>query len=239
MRGTRSWAARCFVVIALAISLPASAHLVFTYTSNELPLTAYSVNGYPDDLKDYKDISPILFSYSFTVPEQDLSLQPSTTFRFKDFTFAVTYPNGDDLLYFPLDFFSSRSGGWVTLDQSGNITDWNVMLRMTELITPETNPLFHRLSNNFIAVKSSSEDGDKLSNRFHPSTWHGYYIQLAKIQMSYSGASNFSNWTIERLTGQKVAVPESGSAGLLLAGLIALWWTRRVTKRNPAGNCVA
>ncbi|WP_039916786.1 hypothetical protein [Cellvibrio mixtus] len=221
MRGTRYWAARCLAVITLVISLPASAHLVFTYTSNELPLTAYTINGYPENINDYKDILPLAFSYSFTVPEQDLSLQPSTTFRFTDFTFSLISPIAESIIYYTLDLTSSRSGGWVTLDQSGNITGWNVMLRMTELITPETNLFFHRLSNNFIAVKSSSEDGDKLSNRFHPSTWHGYYIQLAKIQMSYSGASNFNNWTIER-----VAVPEAGSAGLLVMGLSALFWLR-------------
>ncbi len=234
MRGTRYWAARCLAFIALAVSLPASAHLVFTYTSNELPLTSYAVNGELQDLGDLKDLPPIAFRFSFTAPEQDLSLQPFTTFRFEDFTFSLVSPDAESILYFPLDLVSSKSGGWVTLDQNGNITGWNVMLRITELITPETNLFFHRMDRHFVAIKSSSDDGDKFSNRFHPSTYHrDQYIQLAKVQLSYSGLNNLGNWMVT-----KIAVPESGVAGLLLAGSLGLLWSRRVTRRNPAGNCV-
>lgn len=221
MRVIYHWVSRCSFIVLFLSSLPASAHLVFTYTSDELPLTSYSVNGVLQDLGDYDDVPPVAFSFSFTADEQDLSLNPLTEFRFKTFNFSLISPEG--LIDFPLDLFSSRSGGWVTLDSAGNIVDWNVLLRITELITPETDLILHRLARHFVALKTSSETGeDKFTNRYHPVEWEKRWVPGDKIQMSYSGGNNSGNWAIVR-----VSVPESGVAGLLLAGLLGLFWSRR------------
>lgn len=233
MRITCRWAARyvvvrCLAFIALILSLPASAHLLFTYTSDELPITAFAMDGELQDIELYRDLSPISFSFSFTAPEQDLSLQPSTVFRFKEFSFSVAYADGSEVLHFPLDLLSSRSGGWVTLNSAGEVTGWNVLLRITELVTPETDLFLYRLARHFVALKTSSETGeDKFSNRFHPLLEHGdHWHQLVKLQLSYSGANAADNWTLAR-----IAVPEPGVAGLLLAGLLGLCWSRRERRR--------
>ncbi|WP_039916788.1 PEP-CTERM sorting domain-containing protein [Cellvibrio mixtus] len=227
MRVIYKWAARCSVIALFVFSLPASAHLVFTYTSDELPLTSYSINGELDDLANHTDILPIAFTFSFTAPEQDLSLNPSTKFSFKNFTFSLISPEG--LIEFPLDLFSERSGGWVNLDSAGNVLEWNVLLRITELITPDTDLILHRLARHFVALKTNSETGeDKFTNRFHPVEWESRWVQGEKIQQSYSGGNDAGNWSIT-----KVDVPEPGVAGLLLAGVLGLFWSRR--ERNLGG----
>lgn len=78
MRVIYHWVSRCSFIVLLLSSFPASAHLVFTYTSDELPLTSYSVNGVLQDLGDYDDVPPVAFSFSFTADEQDLSLNPNS-----------------------------------------------------------------------------------------------------------------------------------------------------------------
>lgn len=226
MRVVRRWIACCLATAALTASLPAAAHLLFTYTSQVLPLSSYSVNEELWDLDELGEMEPIQFALSFTAAEQDLSLSPLTEFRFTQFNFALISPNAADVLWFPLDMTSSRSGGQVTLDQDGDVVAWNLLVRMTELITPETDMFFHRLERHFVAVKSSGGTDtcncDKFTNRFHPITWHRHWIQLAKIQMSYSDSSNPGGWTVA-----KIAVPEPRVAGLLLAGLLGLLWSRR------------
>ncbi len=221
MRVIYRWASRCSVIALFLISLPASASLLFTYTSDELPLTSYSIDGVLDDINNHQDELPIRFSFSFSAAEQDLSLNPLTEFRFSTFTFSLVSPDG--LINFPLDLFSSRSGGWITLDQNGIVQDWSVLLRITELITPDTDLNLHRLARHFIALKTSSETGeDKFTNRFQLVEWEKRWVQGEKIQMSYSGANDTGNWVI-----QKILVPEPGVAGLFLAGLMGLLWSRR------------
>lgn len=98
-----------------------------------------------------------------------------------------------------------------------------MLLRITELITPETDLILHRLARHFVALKTSSETGeDKFTNRYHPVEWEKRWVPGDKIQMSYSGGNNSGNWAIAR-----VSVPESGVAGLLLTGLLGLFWSRR------------
>lgn len=228
MRVIRCWSALCLVIasliVSLSVSLPAFAHLQFTYTSQELPLTSYFVNNEPWDIAEF-GLAPVAFTLSFTAPEQDLSLKPRTDFLLEDFSFSLVSPNADDILYYPLDLNPS-SYGQVTLNQAGDIAGWNLVLRISEAITPETNLLFHRLSRHFVTVKSSGGEGscncDQFINRFHPTTWHRHWIQLAKLELTYAEASSPGNWTIE-----KIAVPEPGVAGLLVAGLLGLLWSRR------------
>ncbi len=220
MRWICHWAARCMFLLSFVVSLPVSAHLVFTYTSDELPLTSYSINGVLDDLGDHEGVPPVVFSFSFMADEKDLSLSPSTEFRFSAFTLSLLAPDG--LIDFPMDLFSSRSGGWVTLDSSGNVTGWNVLLRVTELITPETDLILHRLARHFVALKTSSDTGeDKFTNRYHPVEWEKRWVPGDKIQMSYSGGNDSGNWVVAR-----VSVSESGVAGLLLVGLLGLFGSR-------------
>lgn len=212
------WALRCLATTTLVISLPASAYLQFTYTSQPLPLTSYLVDGWPYDLDE--PLPPLAFNLSFTAPEQDLSLNPLTHFVGENFTFNLISPDANAIIYYPIDIKPS-SYGHVSLNQEGEVADWNLMLQMTELITPETDMLFYELNDHQIRVTSSSEAGDQLTLRFHPTLWRGYWLQLAQLEITHADTSS-GNWTVE-----KFSVPEPHLAGLLLTGLLVLLRSRQ------------
>jgi len=221
MKTVLRWAVRCLATAALATSLPASAYLQFTYTSQPLPLTSYLIEEWPQDLAEI-GLPPPAFTLSFRAPEQDLSLQPLTPFLMEDFTFGLISPEADYIDY-PMDF-SPASYGQVNLDETGMVAGWNLMLQITELITPETDMLFHGMHDHHVRVSSNSESGDQVILRFHPITWHGEWIQLVQLEIGFTDTSS-GNWTIE-----KVSVPEPRLAGLLLAGLLVLLWSRQKNK---------
>lgn len=219
------WAMRCVAAATLAISLPASAYLQFTYTSQPLPLTSYLVDGWPYDLGE--TLPPLAFNLSFNAPEQDISLHPLTHFVGENFTFNLISPDADSIINYPIDIKPS-SYGQVSLNDDGEVAGWNLMLHMTELITPDTDMLFYELHDHHINVASSSETGDQLSFRFHPTLWRGYWLQLAQLEITYADTTR-GNWAVE-----KFYVPEPRLAGLLLTGLLVLLWSRQRSKRRIA-----
>jgi len=217
------WAVRCLAILSLVISLPASAYLQFTYTSQPLPLNSYRVDGWPYDLDE--PLPPFAFNLSFSAPEQDLSLHPLTHFVGENLTFHLISPNADDIIYYPIDIKPS-SYGHVSLNEEGEVAGWNLMLQMTELITPDTDMLFYELNDHQIHLTSSSAVGDQLTFRFHPTLWRGYWLQLAQLEITYADTSS-GRWTIEQFS-----VPEPRLAGLLLAGLLVLLWSRQQRRRR-------
>ncbi len=225
------WIKRFLVIASMVISLPASAYLQFTYTSPELPLTAAYIEGYPWDISDI-GLMPVGFSISFKTPEQDLSRKPITHFFMDDFTFS--FRSEHDLLYYPLRL-SPASYGRVSLNREGEILGWNLMIAITELITPDTNMWFHRNVNHRVDIVSQGGTGlcncDVFTNKFHPTTWHGQWIQLVLLQFDYSNTNNVDSWTIE-----KIAVPEPRTMAFLLIGLLGLLWCRRVRQGSSVGQ---
>lgn len=217
------WAARCLAITSFVISLPASAYLQFTYTSPQLPLTSYLIEDSPQDILDIS-LPPPAFTLSFSAPEQDLSLQPLTHFLMEDFTFSLISPEANYIDY-PMDF-SPAAYGQVTLNGDGMVAGWNLMVQITELVTPETNMLFHEMHDHHVRVISNSDRDDQVIFRFHPITWHGDWIQLVQLEIGFANTSG-GNWTVE-----KISVPEPRLAGLLLIGLLVLLWSRQKGKNS-------
>lgn len=219
------WSLWCLAAATSAVSLPASAYLQFTYTSQPLPLASYLVDGWPYDVGE--TLPPLAFKVSFSAPEQDLSLQSLTHFVGENLTFNLISPDADDIIYYPIDIKPS-SYGHVSLNDEGEVAGWNLMLQMTELITPDTDMLFYELHDHQVGVTSSSETGDQLTFRFHPTLWRGYWLQLAQLDITYADTGT-GQWSVE-----KFSVPEPRLTGLLLTGLVVLLWSRRRGKRRIA-----
>jgi hypothetical protein len=221
------WIARILFFSALMISLPASAYLQFTYTSQQLPLTQALYGNAPWEDFVYEDYGPFNFSISFKADEQDLSLKPVTHFLMDDFTFAF------DADYFVLDYplrISPTSTGRVSLNKKGEIVGWNLTVTITQLITPDTDMEQLYAAGHWETIASRGGTGscncDVFTHRINSHTWHHRWIKLAPLQYIYSGESGIDNWSIE-----KINVPEPGSAGLLLAGLLGLLGLRRADNK--------
>lgn len=208
------------------VTLPSSAaYLQFTYTNPDLFYTSHKVEGVPTVVDGFEPPIP-LFSISFTLPEQDLSLQPTTSFFTRQLNLTLG-SNIEGILDFPINL-SPSSYAQVSLDQTGQITSWNLVAFATELITPETHVETHALIDEWVNVRSNSTTGDLLTERFHAITWHHQiWIQAAQLEFNYADETSFSNWTVER-----IPVPEPGLAGLLLSGLAVLFWCRRDDKKT-------
>lgn len=215
------WTVRCLATTAIVMSLPASAYLQFTYTSQQLPQTTYIVEGDPQELDP--PLPPPTFRLSFQAPEQDLSLQPLTHFLAENFTFSLTSPEANYIEY-PIDI-DPTSYGQISLTGDGTIAGWNLAVQMKELITPETDMQVYEMSDRHVNVISNSETGDQLTFRFHPVTWHRAWIQLIQLEFSFANESERGTWTVEQAD-----LPEPGLAGLLATGLTLLLWSRRRIK---------
>lgn len=221
MQITLRWVIRCLAVASLAIALPASAYLQFTYTSQQLPLTAHLIEGWPQELFEPPLPAPA-FTLSFQAAEQDLSVQPLTHFLAENFTFSLISPEAD-YIYYPVDI-SSTSYGQLSLNRQGEVAQWDLMLQMTELITPDTDMLFYDMHDHQISVTSSSETGDQLTIGYHPITWHRHWIQLAQLEFTFANAGS-GHWTVET-----ISVPEPRLIVLLSMGLLVLFWSRQKRK---------
>lgn len=218
--------AALFALASTILASPSHAALLkFTYTSNLLPLTATYYEG---ELWDYpEEIEPLSFSMSFTAEEQDLSLKPITSFFMDEFSFS--HNSSYYIFDYPLRL-SRGSYGRVSLNKAGDIVSWNLLLEMSELITPETDLGEHKVANRKASVVSRGGaktcNCDLLTSRIHVHTWHYHWIQLAPLKYEFSDANQIDNWTIERID-----VPEPGLAGLFFSGLATLLWCRRRDKR--------
>lgn len=226
MHSTLRWTMRCLAAICLTIALPASAHLQFTYTSQPLPMSSYLVDGWPYDLGE--SMPPPAFTFSFTAPEQNLTQESLVHYVGENFTFALISPDAD-YIYYSIDI-KPASYAQVSLNAKGEVAGWDFMLAITELITPETDMFFYNMSDHEVRVTSNSETGDLLRLRFHPITWHRHWIQLAQLEIDFSGAQS-GHWTVD-----KISVPEPPLVGLLLIGLLMLIWSREHIKRTPIGR---
>lgn len=218
----RYLAAALFTLVALPSS---AAYLQFTYTNQDLFFTSHKVEGVPTVIDGFEPPIPF-FSISFTVPEQDLSLKPTTSFFTRQLNLTLG-SNIEGILDFPINL-SPSSYAQVSLDQMGQITSWNLVAFARELITPETNLELHRLEEMWVNVRSNSATGDLLTNRFHTTTRQQLtLIQAAQLEFNYADETSLSNWTLAR-----IPVPEPGLAGLLLGGLTVLLWCRREDKKT-------
>ena len=207
------------------VALPSSAALLkFTYTNPELLFTTHKVDEVPTVIDGFE--APIVFiRFSFTVPEQNLSLQPITSFYTQDLNLTADSSN-PDILYSTLELLPF-SYAQVSLNQTGEIISWDLAAFAKEAITPETNLEEHARTDESVNVRSNSASGDLLTHRFHPSTWHGHWIQLALLEFNYEDEASLNNWTLER-----IRVPEPGLAGLSLSGVAILFWRRRAHKNT-------
>ncbi|WP_323813711.1 PEP-CTERM sorting domain-containing protein [Cellvibrio sp. NN19] len=218
-------AAALFAFLALPCS---AAYLKFTYANPDLFFSSHKVNGVPTEIEDGMGFVPLIpaFALSFTLPEKDLSLQPTTSFFTRELNLSLSSDSAG-YLDFPIDL-SPSSYAQVLLDQTGQIASWNLVAFARELITPETNLEAHRLTDRWVNVRSYSTSGDQLVERFHPLTSRREtLIQLALLEFNYADETSLSNWTIERID-----VPEPGLAGLFFSGLATLLWCRR-RDRSP------
>lgn len=228
MHKIHRWTVRCLAAASFAIALPASAYLQFTYTSQPLPLTSYLIEGYPQDINEVP-LPPPAFSLSFTAPEPDLARSASNAYVGTDFKLSLISPEAEYIDY-PI-LFDPSSYAQVTLGADGKVDGWDLAIQITEMITPDTNLLFHRMNDHHVNVVSNSERGDQVVNRFHPITWHGEWIQLAQLEFTFADVKNRGIWTVE-----KVELPEPGLAGLLATSLMLLLWSRRRGKRVGANE---
>lgn len=219
MHQVHRWAVRCLAAASFAIALPASAYLQFTYTSQPLPLKSYLIEGYPQDINEVP-LPPPAFSLSFTAPGPDLARSASNAYVGTDFKFSLISPEAEYIDY-PI-LLDPSSYAQVTLGADGKVDGWDLAIQITELITPDTNLLFHRMNDHHVNVVSDSERGDQVVNSFHPITWHGEWIQLAQLEITFADMKNRGTWTVN-----KIDVPEPGLAGLLATGLTMLLWSRR------------
>lgn len=224
MHQIHRWAVRCLAAASLTLALPASAYLQFTYTSQPLPLTSYLIEGSPQDINELP-LPPPAFSISFSAQEQDVARGATNAYTATDLQFALISPDAEYINY-PI-LLDPASYGKVTLGLDGKVEVWDLMLQITELITPETDLLFHRMNDYHVNVTANSDSGDQVVNRYHPITWHGDWIQLAQLELTFGNALSSGNWTVEQ-----VKLPESGTTGLLAIGLGALLWFRRTRKRG-------
>lgn len=210
-------------LILLVLSLPALANYHFTYTSQPLPLTSYLIDGYPQSLDDIA-IAPPVMSLSFNAVQpagvmQSGAALAGTTYWAKDFSLSFASIDGAHIDY-PL-LFDPSSYAQVAL-AAGQVVAWDLMLQLTELITPETDMYFYERNGHWAKIRSSNIGGDEVINRFHPFTWHGEWIQLALIEHTFSAMNNLGVWVVT-----PTWVPEPGIAGIFLAGIAALCWHRR------------
>ncbi len=223
MNQFRYWAATSLSLMWLICSLPAAANYHFTYTSQPLPLTSYLIDGYPQDINDLEIASPVM-KVSFNAVqqasgEQSMVAAAGTSYRAMDFTFSLSVDEGE-IIYYPI-LFDPSSYAQVTLD-GGAVVAWDLMLQMTELITPETDMFFYERNGHWAKVRSTNHTGDEVINRFHPFTWHGEWIQLALIEHTFSGINNPGVWVVT-----PTWVPEPRMGGIFLMGFVALCWYRR------------
>ena len=226
MHMIRRWTVRCLAIVSLVVSLPASAYLQFTYTSQPLPLASHSIEGYPQDISEML-LPPPAFSISFTAQELDFARTASSSYSASGLQFSLISPEAEYINY-PL-LLDPSSYGRITLGLDGKVESWDLMLQITELITPETDLLFHRMHDHHVNVVSHSDHGDQTVLRFHPLTWHREWIQLAQLEFAFADPDNHGIWTVEN-----IALPEPRLAGLLLSGLAVLFWSRRRAKALAA-----
>ena len=208
------------------VALPSSAaHIKFTYTNQDLYFISHRIEEVPTVI-DSTGLPVPSFSLSFTLPEIDLSLQPTTAFFTQQLSLSLN-SNAAEYLDFPAEL-SPSSYAQVSLNPEGQITDWNLVVFATELITPETNLEIHSIMEKWVAVHSNNLTGDQLTHRYHTYTRRQQTLrQAALLEFNYEGNNSLSNWTLER-----IRVPEPGLAGLFLSGLAILLWRRRAHK-NP------
>lgn len=217
-----------YLVAALftLVALPSSAaYLQFTYTNQDLLFTSLKIEGVPTVIDDFVPVIPS-FSISFTLPEKDLSLQPTTSFFTRQLNLTLD-SDVERIFNFPINL-SPSSYAQVSLNQMGQITSWNLVAFARELVTPETNLERHRLEEVWVNVRSNSASGDLLTIRYHTTTRRQLtLIQTAELEFNYADETSLNNWTLARMP-----VPEPGLAGLLLGGLTVLLWRRRNDKKT-------
>lgn len=217
---------RCLACASFVISFPASAYLQFTYTSPELPLIAAFYDGSPWEDYPHELREPLSFTLSFKAEEQDLSLKPVTHFFMDDFVFSLNAPVADGIFNYPMRV-SPVSYGRVSLNKKGEIVGWNLIMTITELITPETDMQEVYAADRWETIVSRGGAGtcncDVFTSRVNVHTWHYVWIQLAPLRFDYSNSNSVDNWTLE-----KIAVPEPTSVGLLLMGALGFLGIHRL-----------
>lgn len=218
----------CLALASFIFASPAVAYLQFTYTSTHLPVTAVFYEGEPWQHPDYWQLEPFNFSFSFNLEAQDLSLQPVTHFYAQEF--AVTLSSASESFQY-LQQVKSPSSGRISLNSRGEVIDWDFLISIKQLITPDTDMGQYYAANHHEILETRGGPGscncDNFSHRFNVHTWHYIWITLAPMQIDFAGANSPANWTV---TG--IAVPEPSGLWLLAFALLVLYGARKYAARS-------
>lgn len=197
------------------------ATLLFTYTSQELPLLQGYRDGEADDsIGSYDPPFPI-FSAAFIGPEN------SQTVTFDSGNLTAGEPLPRYLLLKDLPATNSS----ITLSNDGSISAWNFSLAITQMV-PETldNPLYSR---NWLVESSYGIDTCNCDKLFFGAdlfverpfnTWNF----IGTIGFLHGGLASPGNWSIE-----KIDVSEPGTYILLLTSLGMIVLVRLRSLRQP------
>lgn len=204
----------------------------YTYTSEKLSWDATYWNWQESDEERHYDEEQLpAFGFSFSVAANLFT---------PDMPLTISLDNADvwidpDFVGFHGENLQSTTSGKVFLNPDGSIASWRVLLRLSEIITPE-NSAWAKLTDYKINISSAGGEDtcncDIFKNIYNLTTQRrDFYIIAAHAQHNFSTHSDIDNWSIN-----KTSVPDPQSWSLMLAGLFSIYALRlrRKSSKRPA-----
>jgi hypothetical protein len=201
----------------------------FTYTSDAIEWESSKLYG--DNFVIGDDVSPV-FTVSFLLPGNWLTLSSPATF---------TIPNQPDITlsnYTRPSTFGPNAGNTVTVDQNGDVTNWNFSFAFDPVFIPSGSPLddaVDKLVNSRAKIFSkqggSTCDCDVVQMRYNTATIlsGGHPFLIGPVEVNYRDGNLPSNWSLSLVS----AVPETSTYLMMLGGLALLGALAKRQKRLP------